>query len=71
MKTAPRWVASAALPYLLAGIGWVLVGALVLGVPQGLGLIFIGLACLAIGPVAGRRFRRSHRFSQPRSDSSR
>jgi hypothetical protein len=28
---------------------WVTFGSVVLGDPQGLGLIFIGLACLALG----------------------
>lgn len=35
--------------YLLAGVGWVTLGAAVLGVPRGLGLIFTGLVCLALG----------------------
>ena len=41
-------IARAWLPYLLAGIGWVTLGGL-LGEPRGLGLIFIGLVCLALG----------------------
>ena len=48
-----RTIARGWLPYLLAGIGWVTLGAL-LGVPRGLGLIFIGLACLALGPLLAR-----------------
>ena len=47
-----------------------LAGALVLGIPRGLDLILIGLACFAIGPVADRRLRRSHRFGHLRSNSS-
>jgi hypothetical protein len=35
--------------YLLAGVGWVTLGAAVLGVSRGLGLIFTGLACLGLG----------------------
>jgi hypothetical protein len=48
MQTRMAWAARLWLLYLLAGIGWVMLGV-VLGVPQGLGLIFIGLACLAFG----------------------
>ena len=36
------------LPYSLAGLAWVTAGGL-LGEPRGLGMIFIGLSCLAIG----------------------
>ncbi len=45
--------------YLLAGVGWVTLGAAVLGVPQGLGLIFTGLVCLALGvrPLLARASR--------------
>jgi hypothetical protein len=39
-------------------VAWVTVGA-VLGQPRGLGLIFIGLACLGLGLAgAARRMRR-------------
>jgi len=44
-----RWIARAWLPYFLSGLGWLVVGAVALGDRTGLGLIFIGLACLALG----------------------
>lgn len=49
MERRAHWIARAWLPYFLAGLGWLVAGALVLGDPKGLGLIFIGLACLALG----------------------
>jgi hypothetical protein len=49
MRVMPRWLARARLPYTLAGIAWVMLGAVVLGSPRGSGLIFIGLVCLSIG----------------------
>jgi hypothetical protein len=49
MRRRTPWVARGWLAYLLAGVGWVTFGSVVLGDPQGLGLIFIGLACLAFG----------------------
>ncbi|MDA8319364.1 MAG: hypothetical protein M0030_06085 [Actinomycetota bacterium] len=52
MAAGPNWVARAWLVYALAGIGWVIAGAVVLGVPRGDGLVFIGLACLGIGATA-------------------
>jgi hypothetical protein len=44
-----RWIARAWLPCFLAGVLWPIVGALILGNPRGLGLIFIGLTSLALG----------------------
>jgi hypothetical protein len=61
VETLIPWVARGWLPYLLAGIGWVTLGAAVLGVPRGLGLIFVGLTCLAIGGY-GAGWRRSHGY---------
>lgn len=59
MKPRAPWLARAWLPYLLAGVLWITYGSVVLGEPQGLGLIFIGLACLAAGLYgAGWRVRR-------------
>jgi hypothetical protein len=43
------WIARAWLPYLLIGILWVIFGAVVLGDPQGVGAIFIGVACVGLG----------------------
>jgi hypothetical protein len=60
MNAAP-WVARAWLPYTLAGIAWVLVGALVLGTRGGIGLVFIGLDCLAIG-LFGALWRGRHGY---------
>jgi hypothetical protein len=59
MKAAPSWVARAWLPYTLAGIAWVTAGAVVLGNPQGLGLVFIGLVCLSLG-LYGAAWRGRH-----------
>lgn len=59
MKATPPWWARAWLPYSLAGIGWVMMGALVLGNPRGLGLIFIGLSCLSLG-LGGALWRIRH-----------
>jgi hypothetical protein len=44
-----RRLARAWLLFLLAGVFWLLLGALVLRYPNGLGLIFIGLVNLALG----------------------
>ena len=53
--------ARAWLPYFLAGVAWLALGAFVLGDPKGLGLIFIGLACVAFGAYgAAWRLRRGH-----------
>lgn len=49
MKPQAPWFVRAWLPYLLVGVGWVAYGSAVLGEPQGLGVIFIGLSCLSIG----------------------
>jgi hypothetical protein len=49
MNARMGWIARAWLPYLLAGIGWITVGAVVLGGQQGLGLIFVGFSCLSLG----------------------
>jgi hypothetical protein len=59
------WLARGWLLYLLAGILWVTLGALALGVPQGLGLIFIGLSCLAFGGY-GAAWRLSHGYGLTR-----
>ena len=53
------WVAQVWLPYLLAGILWIIVSAAVLGEPQGAGIMFIGVSCLSIGSV-GVSWRLSH-----------
>ncbi|MHB1930300.1 MAG: hypothetical protein ACYDEN_02585 [Acidimicrobiales bacterium] len=60
MRSTRRWAAS--LPWLLVGILWVLLGAVVLGDPQGLGLIFIGLGCLAfaVSGIARRHVPHVH-----------
>lgn len=58
------WVVLAArtwLVYLLAGVLWVTLGAVVLADPQGLGLIFVGLICVAFG-VYGVGWRLSHGY---------
>jgi hypothetical protein len=60
MKSVP-WVARAWVPYALAGIAWVMVGALVLGNREGTGLVFIGLDCLAIG-LFGAVWRGRHGY---------
>jgi len=58
MKATQDWIARAWLPYTLAGVTWVTIGAL-LGQSHGVGLIFIGLSCLALGlSGAARRIRR-------------
>ena len=60
MGTAFAWVARGWwMLYLLAGIVWLTLGAAVLGDPQGLGLVFVGLACLAFGVYGARRSRRT------------
>ena len=65
MRATP-WVARGWLPYSLAGVLWVAVGALVLGSPRGSGLIFIGLACLGIG-LCGALWRVHHGYGLLRS----
>ena len=57
------WAARAWLPYLLAGVLWVTFGSVVLGERQGLGLIFIGLTCLAIA-VYGAGWHVLHRYGR-------
>ena len=59
MQTRVAWAARLWPLYLLAGLGWVTLGAAVLGVPRGLGLIFTGLVCLAFGlqPLLARSSR--------------
>jgi hypothetical protein len=52
------WMARGWLPYLLAGLGWVTIGAL-LGMPRGLGLLFVGLACLAFGGYGARARKKA------------
>jgi hypothetical protein len=61
MRPQTLGFARAWLPYLLAGILWITYGSVALGEPQGLGLIFTGLACLAIG-LYGARWRMRHRY---------
>ena len=61
MEERASWLARAWLPYFLAGVAWVMVGAVVLGVPRGLGLIFVGLACLSLG-VRGAGWRLRHGY---------
>lgn len=58
MQTRMAWTARLRPLYLLAGLGWVSLGS-VLGLPRGLGLIFIGLVCLAVGlqPRRARSWR--------------
>jgi hypothetical protein len=68
MTATPRWVARAWLPYTLAGVLWVTVGAVVLGDPQGLGLIFIGLTCLSLG-LCGALWRVHHGYGLIRNFS--
>lgn len=58
------WIARAWLPYLLTGVLWVTFASVVLGDPQGLGLIFVGLACLALGVYgAGWQVRHGYGLS--------
>lgn len=65
MRATP-WTARAWLPYTLAGIAWVTLGAVVLGSPRGSGLIFIGLVCLSIGlSGASWRVRHGHGLIRP------
>jgi len=61
MRPHIPWVARAWLPYLLAGVLWITYGSVVLGDPKGLGLTFIGLACLAFG-LSGAGWRVRHRY---------
>jgi hypothetical protein len=58
MQTPMAWAARWWPLYLVAGLGWVTLGA-VLGVPRGVGLIFIGLICLAfaVQPLLARSSR--------------
>lgn len=57
-------MARAWLPYLLAGLLWLALGSAVLGVPKGIGLIFVGLTCLAFGVFgAGWRVRHGYQLS--------
>jgi hypothetical protein len=61
MKATPHWVARAWLPYSLAGVLWVTAGAAVLGNPQGMGLLFIGLTCVSLG-LYGALWRVHHGY---------
>jgi hypothetical protein len=54
MQEQASWVARAWLPYFLAGVAWMVVGAVVLGTPNGLGLIFIGLSLPVAVPSVQR-----------------
>jgi hypothetical protein len=56
MEERAHGIARAWLPYFLSGVGWLVVGGLVLRDPSGLGFIFIGLVCLALG-VYGAAWR--------------
>jgi hypothetical protein len=55
------WIARTWLLYFLAGVGWVMFGAFVLGEPRGLGMIFIGLSCLSLG-IYGAGWRLTHGY---------
>jgi hypothetical protein len=71
MDTRFAWIARGWwLLYLVAGIVWVTLGAVVLGDPQGVGLICVGLACLAFG-VYGAGWRLSHGYGLTRPLPSR
>ena len=61
MKATPHGLSRAWLPYSLAGVLWVMVGAVALGSPRGLGLVFIGLACLSFG-LYGALWRVRHGY---------
>jgi hypothetical protein len=61
MRSQSPGIARAWLLYVLAGVLWITYGSVVLGDPQGLGLIFIGLACLAFG-VYGAGWRMLHGY---------
>jgi hypothetical protein len=69
MDAVETWFARLAagwwLVYLVAGIVWVTLGTAVLGNPQGIGLLFIGLACLSLG-VYGAGWRLSHGYGLTR-----
>jgi len=60
MRLRTPWIARVWLPYLLAGVLWIALGSVVLGDPQGLGLVFIGLACLSFG-IYGAGWQVLHR----------
>jgi hypothetical protein len=60
MSRAP-WVARAFLLYLLAGLLWICLGALVLGLPHGIGLLFIGIVCLVFS-ASGAAWRVRHGY---------
>jgi hypothetical protein len=71
METRIGWAARAWLPYLLAGALWITLGTVVLGGPQGLGLIFVGLACLAFGAYGAACRARDGRRRGPAVSPSR
>lgn len=62
MSATPCWAARTWLPYSLAGVIWVTVGSFALGIPRGLGLVFIGLSCLSIG-LSGALWRVRHGYA--------
>jgi hypothetical protein len=68
MKATPHWMARAWLPYTLAGVLQVSFGAVVLGDPRGLGLVFIGLTCLGLG-LSGAVWRLHHGYGLVRNFS--
>jgi hypothetical protein len=59
MNAGTKWIARAWLPYLLAGIGQIIIGAVVLGDQRGEGLIFVGLSCVSLGGY-GAILRMTH-----------
>ncbi|MDN5767824.1 MAG: hypothetical protein L0H96_19370 [Humibacillus sp.] len=59
MSLRTQWIARAWLPYLLIGVTWVALGA-VLGGPERVGLTSIGLGCLCFGAHGAERRVRSH-----------
>jgi hypothetical protein len=61
MEERARWLGRVWLPYFLAGVVWVAIGTFVLGNPNGLGLIFVGMVCLALG-IYGVGWRLSHGY---------
>jgi hypothetical protein len=59
--TPHAWVARVWLPYLLGGIVSVTVAPTLLGAQEGIGLVFVGLACLGIGATGALwRLRRGY-----------
>ena len=65
MEDRASWIARAWLPYFLAGVAWLMVGAFVLREPRGLGMTFIGLSCLSLG-IYGAGWRLAHGYGLAR-----